>query len=217
MSAGENTVELLGWYGGDITHAQSAWTSTVRELTPEKLARVPALLAQLASAGHETPFEKSALHFLCTTDVASHIHALKHRIGVSLNGESARYKELREDRFYVPLDWPEDLQRRLAAHARESQALYHDAFAALEARGVPRKRAKESARFFLPYASQTTMDVQFNFRSFVHFQRLRNSPHAQVEIRTIAQRMVDLVHEIEGNPFAASLAAFGLERAVCDV
>jgi hypothetical protein len=33
----KNTVELLGFYGNDEVHAQSAWTSTSRELTPDKL------------------------------------------------------------------------------------------------------------------------------------------------------------------------------------
>ena len=50
----------------------------------------------LASEGHHTPFEKSSLHFLVTVDQATHIHLLKHRIGVAINGESARYKELKE-------------------------------------------------------------------------------------------------------------------------
>ena len=45
--------------------------------------------------GHETPFEKGTVHFLVDTDIASHIHLLKHRIS-SLNAESARYKELKE-------------------------------------------------------------------------------------------------------------------------
>lgn len=39
------------------------------------------------------------------TDIASHIHLIKHRIGVSVNTESARYKELHEDKYYLPQDW----------------------------------------------------------------------------------------------------------------
>ena len=94
-----NKVELIGYYGSDTIHAQSAWTSTSRELTDEKLSRVDKLLTMLATEGHHTPFEKSSLHFLVTVEQATHIHLLKHRIGVSINGESARYKELKEDRF----------------------------------------------------------------------------------------------------------------------
>ena len=101
-----NNVELLGYYGDDKTHACSAWTSTSRELSQDKITRIPKLLKMLASEGHHTPFEKSFLHFLVTTDIASHIHIIKHRIGVSVNGESARYKEITEDKALIPQDWP---------------------------------------------------------------------------------------------------------------
>jgi thymidylate synthase (FAD) len=82
-----NTVELLGYYGSDEVMALSAWTSTSRELTDDKIQRVPKLLKMLASEGHHTPFEKSSLHFLVNVDQATHIHLLKHRVGVSINGE----------------------------------------------------------------------------------------------------------------------------------
>ena len=104
-----NKVELLGYYGDDNTHACSAWTSTSRDLSEEKINRIPKLLKMLADEGHHTPFEKSYLHFLVTTDIASHIHIIKHRIGVSVNGESARYKELKEDKYYLPEDWKDIL------------------------------------------------------------------------------------------------------------
>ena len=107
-----NKVELIGVYGSDETHALSAWTSTSRDLTEDKRKRVPQLLNMLAENEHHTVFEKSSLHFLITTDIASHIHVLKHRIGVSVNAESARYKELKDDKYYVPTDWDEEERER---------------------------------------------------------------------------------------------------------
>lgn len=204
-----NKVELLGFYGSDITHAQSAWTSTSRDITDEKKQRIPKLLNMLASEGHETPFEKSSFHFLVTVDQATHIHLLKHRIGVSINGESARYKELKEDKTFIPNDWPEDWQDRLKVISVTSNNLYHTALEELTPI-LGRKRAKESARFFKTFNSQIDMDIMFNFRSFVHFQRLRNSEHAQKEVRELAQMMLDLVKGIEGNPFEHTLKAFNL-------
>lgn len=201
-----NSVELIGIYGSDETHVCSAWTSTSRELTPEKEARIPGLLKFLADNGHHTPFEKSTLHFLVTVDTASHIHLLKHRIGVSVNAESARYKELKADRAYIPSDWPQMHQQILRLHVDECFERYHKILEDLTP-SLGRKRAKESARYFLPFANQTQMDVSFNFRSFMHFQGLRNSEHAQVEIREVADQMLELVR-IEGS-FPHSLAAFG--------
>ena len=224
-----NTVELIGHYGSDITHAQSAWTSTVRNLSDDKLSRIDKLLNMLASAGHHTPFEKSSLHFLVCTDIASHIHILKHRIGVSVNAESARYKELDEDKHYLPEDWKgvpisKELYsggsrfkmgkdctwiEALNEYAKIGSNLYHQCVEDLTP-VVGRKRAKESARFFKTYHSQIQADVQFNFRSFAHFLNLRNKPDAQLEIREIAGKMLELVKDIEGGPFRLTLEAFKL-------
>jgi thymidylate synthase (FAD) len=206
----DNSVELIGWYGGDTVNACSAWTSTSRELTEDKKNRIPALLKMLVENGHETPFEKSSLHFLVNTEIASHIHLLKHRIS-SLNAESARYKELKEDKSYIPKDWPLYWQQALEDYTKKGNDLYHECLTKLEEAGIDRKRAKESARFFKTYNSQIQADIQFNFRSFVNFQRLRNSEHAQVEIRDIASEMLNTVKNIEGNPFKHTLAAFNLD------
>jgi thymidylate synthase (FAD) len=217
-----NKVELIGHYGGDVEHACSAWTSTSRKLSDEKRARIPQLLKQLADAGHETPFEKSCLHFLVDSDIASHIHLLKHRIAVSLNAESARYKELKEDKFYIPWDWvgvkvnslpgaAEDMtwDKLLGMYNELGNTYYHAAIKDLEL-VLGRKRAKESARYFKTYSSQIESDIMFNFRSFVHFQRLRNHPDAQQEIRDVAREMIELVNKIENKPFENSLKAFNL-------
>lgn len=210
ITESNNTVELLGWYGGDTVNACSAWTSTSRELNEDKKARIPAMLKMLADNGHETPFEKSIVHFLVTTDIATHIHLLKHRIA-SINAESARYKELKEDKSYLPQDWPEHWKNVLIRHNRESDLLYHQCINSLTKDfGFSRKRAKESARFFKTYSSQIQADVMFNWRSFVNFQKLRNSEHAQVEIREIAQMMLDLVRSIPDEPFKHTLEAFNL-------
>jgi flavin-dependent thymidylate synthase len=204
----QNSVELIGTYGGDLTHALSAWTSTSRELTEEKEKRIGKLLQFLAENKHHTPFEKSYLHFLVTCDTASHIHFIKHRIGVSVNGESARYKELKEDKYYVPEDWPNELYDEFMDDAAELYDKYHSYLDRLvNYYGYERKRAKESARFILPYANQLTLDIGFNFRSFMHFLGLRYKDDAQLEVQELAGQMLKLVQET--GEFDKSLKAFG--------
>ena len=227
MNNNKNTVELIGHYGNDELIACSAWTSTSRDLTEDKIQRIPKLLKMLADAGHHTPFEKSSLHFLVDSDIASHIHKLKHRIGVSINGESARYKEIKEDKYLIPDDWKSievtnnlDVNSQLdfpgknwadvlEMYTQAGNRLYHAALKDLEP-VLGRKRAKESARFFKTYNSQIQADVMFNWRSFYHFLELRNKPDAQKEIREIAAEMLRLVKNIEGNPFEHTIAAFEL-------
>jgi len=206
-----NKVELIGYYGGDEVHALSAWTSTSRDLTPQKRERIPPLLKMLAENGHETPFEKSSLHFLVSVDTATHVHLLKHRIGVSINGESARYKELKGDNYYLPTDWPLDERVKYIAFMEDALMRYHDTLDRLVKGGMDRKRAKESARFYLPYGNQVTMDVMFNWRSFNHFLGLRMKPDAQREVCWLAEEMLQLVSAILGEPFKHTIEAFGIE------
>lgn len=219
-----NTVELIGYYGSDEIIACSAWTSTSRELTDEKKQRIPKLIDMLWRDGHHTPFEKGDVHFLVNSDIASHIHMLKHRIS-SMNAESARYKELQEDKYYVPEDWAAvkcDTDYRvdygqfkikgtwdeaLSAYTDLGNLLYHKCLAELTP-VLGRKRAKESARFFKTYNSQIQADVKFNMRSFANFLKLRRSEHAQKEIREIADNMLQLVSNIEGDPFKETLSAW---------
>jgi thymidylate synthase (FAD) len=227
----DNKVELLGYYGSDEVIACSAWTSTSRNLTDEKKARIPRLIEMLWVNGHETPFEKGSVHFLVDTEIASHIHLLKHRMS-NINAESARYKELKEDKYYLPEDWGEiecteyihhDFPKHsfaepdqcwisiLEKYTSIGNKLYHQCVADLEP-VLGRKRAKESARFFKAYNSQIQADITFNMRSFANFQKLRNSEHAQVEIREVAAKMLELIENIEGNPFKCTLEAFKLTR-----
>jgi len=275
ISSHNNKVVLLGYYGGDKTHALSAWQSTgfdidddyeqlinsasfdseyvdrLFELTKgQKQKSVQELLTFLAENNHHTPFEKSTLHFQVRADIATHIQFLKHRIGVSINTESARYKEL-EDKYYLPFDWAEfdglkldltqvasffwdeededdeeldedieanieevleqDILTTLDWYAQLGHDLYHESCAKLTP-VVGRKRAKETARYFLPYCKQLDFDVCFNFRSFMHFQRLRNSKHGQKEIKLLAQTMLELVENIPDKPFELSLQAFSQKK-----
>ena len=221
MTVKKNKVELLGYYGSDTVISCSAWTSTSRELTDKKRARIPKMINMLWSEGHETPFEKGLVHFLVNVDQASHIHLLKHRMS-SFNGESARYKELKEDKYYIPDDWKgisisdsgealntpsDDWSERLAEYTEEGNRLYHACLADLEP-VLGRKRAKESARFFKTYNSQIQADVTFNMRSFANFIKLRRSEHAQLEIRQIADQMLQLVRDIDSDPFKHTIKAW---------
>lgn len=219
----ENKVELLGYYGSDKVIACSAWSSTQREITPDKESRIPSFVRSLWMDGHETPYEKATVHFLVDTDIASHIHLLKHRIS-SANAESARYKELKEDKYFIPMDWKNNCNssgdhpfliedgvniswlQALEKYTKLGNELYHLSLKQLTP-VLGRKRAKESCRYFKTYNSQIQCDIMFNLRSFANLMQLRISDSAQLEIKEIVSTMARLVESIDGNPFKHSMQA----------
>ena len=231
LSAWQSTTSELGININDIP--ENARIDEIFSHLAKKKKKTPyELLEFLAVHNHATPFEKLHLDFQIVGDIASHIHTLKHRIS-HINSESARYREV-SDKFYLPEDWKnvkvkdkENVEHLLGLDNRihngietwydvlniSSQLntnLYHKALTELE-EVLGRSRAKESARYFLQYNKQLNFDWQMNFRSFVNIQRLRNKPEAQKEIREIADEMLRLTANIEGNPFEGCLKAFGLK------
>ena len=126
------------------------------------------------------------------------------------NVESARYRTYREDKTYIPDDLCEEWQGLLLSATESCWKLYHRLIEDHEELGLEKSRAKEIAKSFLPMSTQVEMFVTFNLRSFFHFQKLRNSRHAQKEIRDVAQKMWELVEE--SGQFRHAMEAFQLYK-----
>lgn len=247
----DNNVILLDYSGSDKTHCLAAWQSTGVELgidlhnislenrvntlfdvtVPTKKKSPKELLAMLAESGHTSPFEFSHFLFQVTADIPTHIHLLKHRIAVSINTESARYKEL-EDKWYIPEEFYKtlvngDLKEQLKDRnilgenygdvldhiCKLQHLLYHTACSDLTPK-EGRKRSKEISRYFLPYNKQLNFFVAFNFLSFLNMFKKRAALDkngdfiAQNEVANIATSMLKQIKEIEGNPFKDSIEAW---------
>ena len=226
----KNTVELVDWYGGDKAIARAAWTSTQIDINKKSDEEIGDLIINKlwknkTGKPHKTPFERGIIEVNITCEQPSHIHLLKHRLA-NINGESARYKELKEDKFYLPEDFKNVEVSNNNIRINESYSannwyevlenisnltnnLYHECLKdATEQLG--RKRAKESARYFKTMNSQLTLSVMMNMSCFYNFYSLRADTAAQKEIQYIAQDMLSCIKNIEGNPFKHTINAFGL-------
>ena len=137
---------------------------------------------------------------------------------------------MKEDKFYVPEDWDNITSNFnadenvfnvidnkwvniLRGYTDLGNNLYHQCIKDLEPI-LGRKRAKESARFFKTYNSQIQADIMFNMRSFANFQKLRNSEHAQKEIKDIANDMLILVENITGQPFKYTIDSWRKNKLI---
>jgi thymidylate synthase ThyX len=69
--------------------------------------------------------------------------------------------------------------------------------------------AKEQCRIHLPLALETKFIWTGSLQAFVHLCSLRLKKDAQQETRELVAMMLDLVKNIEGNPFKYTLESFG--------
>jgi len=153
-----------------------------------------------------------------TIETATHIQLLTHTVAIEhTNAESARYKELMEDKYYLPADWlnygirGKAFYEALEEHTKRGNELYHGAILALTEAGMSKQRAKESARFFKGYNSQLNAVRSMSFDGLMQLYQKRgeHSP-SQREIAKVVGDMVQAVRDIPGDPFKHSLAAFGV-------
>lgn len=135
----------------------------------------------------------------------------------SANSISGRYVDFSDNYFNVKelrkqsksskqgsegvLDRP-DLIQKIKKHTEESAILY----AELCESGV----AKEQARIILPLSLETQFIWTGSLLAFIHFWQLRIKPDTQQETRELALQMLDLVKNINKNPFKYTLEAFNL-------
>ena len=186
---------LEGALASDLAVVNAARVS-FNAMTDEMTERDEGLVRFLMRERHGSPFEHGYFRFLVKAPIFVVREHHRHRAGHSYNEWSGRYSKM-EAEFYVP-DYvrtqvgkpgsysfePVEPEVREAARAEIRESAEH-AFAAYErmlARGV----AKEVARTVLPLAMYTKYYWSCNPRSLMHFCSLRNSEHAQHEIRAYA-------------------------------
>lgn len=167
------------------------------------------LINFLASGKHGTPFEHNffCFHVKAPLFVLREWH--RHRIGWSYNEWSARYSKMEPD-FYVPdRDAIRSQVGKPGAYTFERveddnvadtvmnsiRAEQHEAYARYEER-LAQGIAKEVARVNLPVSIYSQMYATCNARSLMNFLALRNSPHAQAEIRAYAEAMEAQLAEV---------------------
>ena len=197
-------VELWGMLGDDRSVAASARVSLSRELasltdhSEQQAERDRGLINRLMRDRHTSPFESVVFQWRVRAPIFVARQWFRHRFS-SFNEESGRYVELK-DEFYLPerlrvrlgkaMDYTyadmDDTQNaafrdRIEAVYAQARALYEDMLRA----GV----AREHARMVLPVAQFTTFIWTVNALSLMNFLHLRNSPHAQEEIRHYAAIM----------------------------
>lgn len=197
---GQGWIGLIDRMGTEATIVNAARVSfgKMRDSVDERDAK---LLAYLIEHRHTSPLEHVIFTFSvhCPLFVRSQWH--RHRTW-SFNEISRRYTDV-DLEFYVPesvraqasdnrqasvessaLDQAE-CRGLMAQHNRDGLALYEK----LLGLGV----CREQARGVLPQNLMTTFWATVDLGNLIHFLELRDSPHAQAEIREYAQAVKQLI------------------------
>lgn len=225
-SIGQIQVELQDSFGDDRTIASAAWTSSLdyqkKQGRSEKdVARVVKMLADLQ---HSVPFESIIFRFWIKMPISTDRQFMTHRIA-SHSGMSGRYRTMPTEFQDMPQDvtiilkkcpYPNNgtaYQRAIADFYEtlcyQANNFYEESIEHLKQSRDSKhitadeyKRAREFLRGVLPQNNMTERVTTINLRSFANFIKLRLSEHAQPEIQTVAQLMLEEVKEKAKCPIA---------------
>ena len=208
--------ELLNYFGNDLMVVNAARVSygKSKDCIDQKDEK---LINFLVEHKHVAPFRHAQLQFRIECPIFVERQLFKHQVGMSANSISGRYVDFSDNYFTVKslrkqsksskqgsegeLDRP-DLIEKMNSLVEHSSQLYKDLCDA----GV----AKEQARIILPLCLETQFIWTGSLLAFMHFWALRLKSDTQEETRLLALDMLNLVKNIDGEPFALTLKAFNL-------
>ena len=179
--------KFLESWGSDTTPAYAAWVSTGRDIDRSSEEALD-LVERLAHDGHTSCFEHMGASFEIHVPIFIARQIMRHRIGFSYNELSGRYKDFRDQDCYLPELEDDNVKKFIAEHFDESIKKYES----MRSAGVSR----EVARYVLPLNTMTRIRMTGNLRAWSHFVKLRDSSHAQYEIRILAQKIKAKLREL---------------------
>ncbi len=197
MFSSEITAEVIDQSGDDSLLCRAARVSTGRDGIEVDEEKDAGLLRYLIKNKHHSPLEHGHITFRVHVPIFVMREHMRHRVGISYNEESARYRQL-EKKFYMPTftrtqvgkpghylitdDTSVGQNEAKAAHFYAACATAYNAYENMLNAG----QAREVARMVLPVNIYTSCYVTFNPRSLMNFVSLRASEEAQYEIRLLA-------------------------------
>src|SRR5262249_3592074 len=161
--------------------------------------------------GHGSVLEHAVWDFVFTGVSRSLTHELiRHRAGFGYSQLSQRYVDESVAEYVEPDEIAGDPElHRLwldaVAHSHQAYMLLaeklQEKLQSKPDRTLWRKLARQAARSVLPNATETKIFVTANARALRHFIELRGSRHAEVEIRKLAIKVLEIMKQEAPNIF----------------
>ena len=210
--------ELLNHFGSDLMIANIARVSYNKESLEfgEKDAK---LINFLAKHGHTSPFRHPQLQFRIEYPIFVERQLFTHQIGWARNSISGRYVDF-SDSYWLPdqlrLQSKDSKQGSAEDISKDANDYYLSRMKSVvdHAKEVYDEMcksgiAKEQCRIILPLSLETKFIWTGSLQAFIHLCNLRLKKDTQKETRDLVDKMLELVKNIEGNPFKYTIEAFG--------
>jgi thymidylate synthase (FAD) len=202
-------VRLIDYMGNEDAIVQAARVSYGEGTKSYREDR--GLIRYLMRHMHTTPFEMCEIKLHVKVPMAIGEQWLRHRTA-SVNKVSGRYS-IMPDEFFIPAPQfigvqsvgnrqgrdetlspgkAEDVLRAMNRHARQSYDLY-EMLARDPEEGGEYGLSRELARLNLPANLYTEFYWKIDLHNLLHFLNLRLDPHAQTEIRQVAEVIANFV------------------------
>ena len=142
-------------------------------------------------SGHHSVLEFATFHFHVEGISRACSHQLVRSRIASYAQRSQRYVDENNFQFIVP----DSIRNNKIASSNyyNLMRIINDHYQTFIEIGIP----SEDARFCLPNACSTTIDIGMNLRSLIHFCEERLCLRSQWEIRSMAQEMADAVRQLK--------------------
>lgn len=210
----EMTVSVIRQSIDDESVAFAARVSTLGEDSMIEEMENTGLINFLMSNRHGTPFEHNGITFFVKAPIFVWREFMRHRIGISYNEESGRYRQLNPE-FYIPAPERNLVQIGKPGHytfvpgdagqyAIVRKTLENSSIKAYEAyeRLLDQNIAREVSRMCLPVNIYSSAYVTMNARSIMSFLSLRTKREDST-FPSYPQREIEMVAEKIENYWAA--------------
>lgn len=159
--------------------------------------QVEKFITKLSDMGHMSPFEHASFTFAIEGISRNCSHQIvRHRLA-SFSQQSQRYVKMKGEYVVPPyVYWHEELLLEFNHALEDADKAYNKLVEGLMRYGRTEKEAIEDARYILPSACTTKMEVTMNVRELLHFFKQRCCKRAQWEIREVAKEMLKQCKEV---------------------
>jgi len=159
---------------------------------------------QVIASGHESPLEHVKFTFAIEGVSRALTHQLvRHRLA-SYSQQSQRYVKASDFGYIIPpsMENNPEMKKEFLSTMQTIQKSYDKLIKLFEQNSKKGEKANQDARFVLPQASETKIVVTMNVRELLHFFKERCCTRAQWEIRSLANKMLEICKKTLPEVFA---------------